>query len=97
MSINFTAAFALEDIDCYSFILFTNRIDDILADSDSELEDDITMDADERSGDGKRNKKRKDDQKYIQEDADEIVDLADINAMSKITCEYILRLCDCEC
>lgn len=31
--------------------------------------------------------KRSKDQRYIREDADTIVDLADINAMSKITCK----------
>lgn len=64
------------------------RIDDILADSDSELENDLTMDTDEAASGKKHSKKRNEEQKYIHEDADEIVDLADINALSKITCKY---------
>lgn len=65
-----------------------NRIDDILADSDSELENDIMMDAEEQpEARGRKNKNKKEERKYIQEDADDIVDLADINAFSKITCK----------
>lgn len=67
--------------------LFLFRIDDILGDSDSELENDIMMDTEDKTEPKKRNKKNREDQKYIQEDADSIFDLADINAFSKITCE----------
>lgn len=35
--------------------------------------------------------KRSMEQKYIHEDADTIVDLADINAMSKISCKYVMQ------
>lgn len=78
-------------IDFICFLIFlclVFRIDDILADSDSELENDIMMDTDENPE--RREKKkanRSKAQKYIHEDADTIVDLADINAMSKITCK----------
>lgn len=67
------------------------RIDDILADSDSELENDIMMD-DEAEQRPKVKAKRPKEQRYIREDADTIVDLADINAMSKITCKTIQNL-----
>lgn len=73
------------------FFFFSCRIDDILADSDSELENDIMMDgeADQRP---KVKAKRSKEQRYIREDADTIVDLADINAMSKITCKLTMRI-----
>lgn len=68
------------------FIFFIHRIDDILADSDSELENDIMMDDDAEQR-PKVKVKRSKEQKYIHEDADTIVDLADINAMSNISCK----------
>lgn len=68
------------------YLLSFRRIDDILADSDSELENDIMMD-DETEQRPKVKAKRSKEQKYIREDADTIVDLADINAMSKISCK----------
>lgn len=75
-------------------LAFFHRIDDILADSDSELENDILMD-DEADQRPKVKAKRAKEQKYIREDADTIVDLADINAMSKISCKsatHILQI-----
>lgn len=56
-------------------------------DSDDDLQEDILMDND---GEDKRPKKkasRSADEKYIYEDADTIVDLADIKAMSNIACK----------
>lgn len=78
----------------YSYLhafFFSCRIDDILADSDSELENDIMMDgeADQRP---KVKAKRSKEQRYIREDAETIVDLADINAMSKISCESTMHI-----
>jgi hypothetical protein len=61
------------------FSLFSfNSIDDILADSDSDMSDD-----------GKENpKKAKNPQTYIRETEDSIVDLADSNAFSRITSKF---------
>lgn len=70
----------------------TATIDDILADSDSDLENDIMMDADEQIEKRPKKKARSRDQKFIHEDADEIVDLADVNAMSRITCKSKQKL-----
>lgn len=44
------------------------------------------MDAEEQVVPRKRSK-GKEEQKYIHEDPEQIVDLADINALSKITCK----------
>lgn len=53
---------------------------DILADSDSDLDDDMEVDK-------QPTKKTKQRETYIQEDPDSIVDLADINSIGKITCK----------
>lgn len=66
-----------------------HRIDDILADSDSELENDILMDDETKPEQKTKKKNRARDDRYIREDVDHIVDLADINAMSKITCAWL--------
>lgn len=57
-----------------------------MADSDSELENDIMMDDDGEKRPKVVKAKRLMERKYIHENADTIVDLADISAMSKITC-----------
>lgn len=57
-----------------------NRIDDILTDSDSDLESE-----DEKT---KENKPAK-NAVYIQEAPDSIVDLADLNEFSKVTSEFL--------
>ncbi|GAB0088077.1 RRP12-like protein [Sergentomyia squamirostris] len=56
----------------------TDTIDDVLADSDSDFDDD---EPEEKPV--KKSKKNK--QNFIKEDADTIVDLADVNAIGKIT------------
>ncbi|KAG5671610.1 hypothetical protein PVAND_001803 [Polypedilum vanderplanki] len=56
----------------------TQTIDDILADSDSDMSDDETEKENTKS-------KKKNPETYIREDEDMIVDLADSNAFSKIT------------
>lgn len=76
--------------------------EDILADSDSDdddmeqeddgLQEDILMDASASSAVRPKKKARRKDEKYIHEDADTIVDLADIKAMSKISCKFIAKL-----
>lgn len=53
---------------------------DILADSDSDLDDDMEVDS-------QPVKKTKRSETYIQEDPENIVDLADINSIGKITCK----------
>lgn len=73
--------------------------EDILADSDSDgddmeedddgLQEDILMDANAQSAERPKKKARRKDEKYIHEDADTIVDLADIKAMSKISCKLV--------
>ena len=65
----------------FSFVFF-HSIDDILADSDSDLSGE----------DEKENtKKSKNPQTYIRETEDSIVDLADSNAFSRITSEFKTR------
>lgn len=59
------------------FILFLFSIDDILADSDSDMSDD-----DEKEN---AKKAKKNPQTYIRETEDSIVDLADADAFSRIT------------
>lgn len=75
--------------DCLNlFQLFLSHfasIDDVLADSDSDLENDIMLDNDGK-GEQRKRKTGDKDQKYIHEDPESIVDLMDINAMSKISC-----------
>lgn len=71
--------------------------EDILADSDSDgeeadedddgLQEDILMDTSTQSAERPKKKVHRKDEKYIHEDADTIVDLADIKAMSKISCK----------
>lgn len=66
--------------------LTMNSDQDILADSDSdnELQEDILMDRDDAQTERPKKKARRKQEKYIYEDADTIVDLADIKAMSSI-------------
>lgn len=70
-----------------------------MADSDSDgedanedddgLQEDILMDTSAQSASERPKKKaHRKDEKYIHEDADTIVDLADIKAMSKISCRF---------
>lgn len=54
------------------------------SDSDNELQEDILMDRDDAKADRPKKKARSKQEKYIYEDADTIVDLADIKAMSSI-------------
>lgn len=67
---------------------FSSSIDDILADSDSELENDIMMDDESKPEQRPKKKARSRDERYIHEDLDDIVDLADVNAIGKITCKF---------
>lgn len=79
--------------------------EDILADSDSDdggeddggLQEDILMDTNGQTAAAERPKKkaRRKDEKFIHEDADTIVDLADIKAMSKISCKFGLQIKPC--
>lgn len=64
--------------------------EDILADSDSdgELQEDILMDRDDATAARPKKTARGKQDKYIHEDADTIVDLADIKAMSSIACKF---------
>lgn len=64
-------------VKCFCFFL---SLQDILADSDSDLDDDMEVDKQPA-------KKTKQRETYIQEDPDSIVDLADINSIGKITCK----------
>lgn len=71
--------------------------EDILADSDSDdsdddkLQEDILMDSSgQPSAERSKKKAHRKDEKYIHEDADTIIDLADIKAMSKISCKLTL-------
>lgn len=54
------------------------------SDSDNELQEDILMDRDDAKAERPKKKARSKQEKYIYEDADTIVDLADIKAMSSI-------------
>lgn len=69
---------------------FNYRDEDILADSDSddELQEDILMGADDQPSERPKKKARSKEEKYIYENADTIVDLADIKAMSNIASKY---------
>lgn len=78
--------------------------EDILADSDSDedanenddddgLQEDILMDSSDRPAERPKKKARRKDEKYIHEDADTIVDLADIKAMGKISCKSWDQIC----
>lgn len=63
-------------------------IDDILADSDSDLDDDMDVDDGKLSRDAATTHKRlgkKQHETFIQEDPDSIVDLTDLNAIGQIT------------
>lgn len=64
--------------------------EDILADSSDEddLQEDILMDTSDQPNERPKKKARRKEEKYIHEDADNIVDLADIKAMSSIACEF---------
>lgn len=61
--------------------------DDILADSDSdeELQEDILMDSNAETTERSNRKVHRKEVKYIHEDANTIIDLADIKAMSSIS------------
>jgi ribosomal RNA-processing protein 12 len=59
------------------YSVFSCRIDDILADSDSDMSD--------AESDGGKDKARTNPDTYIREDPDMIVDLADADVMNKIT------------
>lgn len=59
-----------------------------MADSDSELENDILMGDEDKPEQRSKKKTRSRGERYIHENVDDIVDLADINAMSKITCKH---------
>lgn len=61
-----------------------------MADSESELANDIMM-GDETEQRPKVKAKRSKKQIYIHEDADTIVDLADVNTMSKISSKYVMQ------
>lgn len=69
------------------FLIFSDE--DILADSDDDDEiQDILMDSNDQNERPKK-KSHKKDEKYIHEDADTIVDLADVRAISSIACKYL--------
>lgn len=70
-----------------------NSDEDILADSDSdnELQEDILMDRDDSKAERPKKKARSKQEKYIYEDADTIIDLADIKAMSSIASKNLFR------
>lgn len=57
-------------------------------DDDDGLQEDILMDkSGQPAAERPKKKAHRKDEKYIHEDADTIVDLADIKAMSKISCK----------
>lgn len=64
-------------------------IDDILADSDSEIDDEEDAKHGRRNSQQPATKKRKKDQTYIQESPEAIVDLADLNSIGKITSKLL--------
>lgn len=65
--------------------------EDILADdSDDELQEDILMGDQNGAGERPKKKARAVEEKYIHEDADTIVDLADIKAMSSIASKFTI-------
>ncbi|KAJ6631724.1 RRP12-like protein [Pseudolycoriella hygida] len=68
----------------------SHTMQDILADSDSDLDDDMEVDK------PKPTKKSKHSETYIQEDPDSIVDLIDINSISKISSTKPLAVIDAE-
>lgn len=74
----------------FLLISFLNSIDDILADSDS----DMSIDDEEAGPKGKKAnakaEKKKEQETYIRETEDTIVDLADPNAFSKITSKFLI-------
>lgn len=59
------------------------------SDSDEELHEDILMDTEDKPADRPKKKARSKEQKYIYEDADTIVDLADTKSMRNIACKYL--------
>lgn len=74
--------------------LSNNSDEDILADSDSdnELQEDILMNRDDAPAERPKKKARGKQEKYIYENSDTIVDLADIKAMSSIASKNELFL-----
>lgn len=70
------------------------RDEDILADSDSDedLQEDILMDSHGDTANHPKKKNKHKEEKYIHEDADTIVDLADIKAMSSIASKYFIYI-----
>lgn len=58
------------------------------SDSDGDLQEDILMDTSGQPAELPKKKAHRKDEKYIHEDADTIVDLADIKAMGKISCKF---------
>lgn len=74
-------------------IIFSDE--DILADSDDDDDDDdeiqdILMDSNAQTERSKK-KAHKKDEKYIYENADTIVDLADVKAISSIACKLFIE------
>lgn len=62
--------------------------DDVDQEDDDELQEDILMDSSGKAAERPKKKAHRKDEKYIHEDADTIVDLADIKAMGKISCKF---------
>ena len=67
----------------FSFVLYS--IDDILADSDSDLPDDMDEDMDDSSDKTKTKKQRN---TFIREDPEDIVDLADIKSIGNVLSKF---------
>lgn len=72
----------------YYFIsVFNYSIDDILADSDSDLPEDMDED-DNRQDNGNKSKKQRNT--FIREDPEDIVDLADIKSIGNVLSKCFL-------
>lgn len=52
------------------------------------------LDNEEKPAEQRKRKMGVQESRYIHEDADSIVDLMDINAISKISCKFLLKMCD---
>lgn len=59
------------------------------SDEDDDLQENILMDTNDESNERPKKKAKRKETKYIHEDVDHIVDLADIKAMSSIACEFL--------